>query len=360
MKRVVMATALGAMVLAACAAPPPAAPAAPASNATPAPAAEATQSPGAALQTVKFGFVPVAINAAVYVAAEKGYFAEEGLQLEFLPIDGGSDAVVQVGAGNFDVAGGGISAGMLNAVARGIEFEIAAPLHAERPPLASPLVVSKKRFDSGELTKVSDLKGKKVATNNRGTATEWWLKTALEKGGLDINTDVEVIGLPFPQVAPALESGTLDGAILTEPFATAAEDQGLIVRLSEDFISDFKPTYVYFNKDWVTQNPETATKFIKAYLRGARDLQGEAYFDEANVAAVAKYTKVDPAVIKRARRPYFDPNGDVPLADIQTLQAFYRAQGLLNYDADIDMSKFVTPQYVEQALAELGGKVEFK
>jgi NitT/TauT family transport system substrate-binding protein len=357
MKRVVMATALGAMVLAACAAPPTAAPASPP---TTAPAAEATQPSGAAMQTVKFGFVPVAINAAVYVAAEKGYFAEEGLQLEFLPIDGGSDAVVQVGAGNFDVAGGGISAGMLNAVARGIEFEIAAPLHTERPKLASPLVVSKKRFDSGELTKVSDLKGKKVATNNRGTATEWWLKTALEKGGLDINTDVEVIGLPFPQVAPALESGTLDGAILTEPFATAAEDQGFIVRLSEDFISDFKPTYVYFNKDWVTKNPETATKFIKAYLRGARDLQGEAYFDDANVAAIAKYTKVDPAVIKRARRPYFDPNGDVPLADIQTLQEFYRAQGLLNYDADIDMSKFVTPQYVEQALEALGGKVEFK
>lgn len=350
MKSHILATAVGVIALAACAAPPPAAqPAA-------APQAEA---PAAGLTTVKFGFVPVAINAPVYVAAEKGYFADEGLTVEFLPIDGGSDAVVQVGAGNFDVAGGGISASMLNAVARGIEFEIAAPLHTERPKLASPFVVSKKRFDSGELTQMSDLKGKKVATNNRGTATEWWLASALKQGGVDIG-EVEVIGLPFPQVAPALESGSLDGAILTEPFATAAEDLGLIVRLSEDFISDFKPTYVYFNKDWVTQNPEAATKFIKAYLRGARDLQGEAYFDDANVAAVAKYTKVDPEVIKRARRPYFDPNGAVPLADIQTLQEFYRQQGLLNYEADIDMAEYVAPQYVEAALKELGGTVEFK
>ncbi|MCL6511738.1 MAG: ABC transporter substrate-binding protein [Anaerolineae bacterium] len=191
MKRII--TLVAAASLAACAAPPVAQQAAPAK-------------PAAELQIVKFGFVPVAINGPVYVAAEKGYFAEEGLKVEFLPIEGGSDAVVQVASGNFDVAGGGISASMLNAVARGIEFEIAASLHTERPPLASPFVVSKKRYESGELTKMSDLKGKKVATNNRGTATEWWLSEALRQGGVDI-TEVEVLGLPFPQVAPALESG---------------------------------------------------------------------------------------------------------------------------------------------------------
>jgi NitT/TauT family transport system substrate-binding protein len=344
MKRII--TLVAAASLAACAAPPVAQQAAPAK-------------PAAELQIVKFGFVPVAINGPVYVAAEKGYFAEEGLKVEFLPIEGGSDAVVQVASGNFDVAGGGISASMLNAVARGIEFEIAASLHTERPPLASPFVVSKKRYESGELTKMSDLKGKKVATNNRGTATEWWLSEALRQGGVDI-TEVEVLGLPFPQVAPALESGTLDGAILTEPFATAGEDKGLIVRLSEDFVNGFKPTYVYFNKAWVMANPDLATRFIKAYLRGARDLQGEAYFDDANVAAISKYTKVAPDVIRRARRPHFDPNGTVSLDDIQTLQQFYRKQGLLNYEQDLDMSKFVNTRYLEEALKALGGTVEFK
>ena len=332
------------VLLSACAAPPVAQPTAPASP----------QSP--ALKTVRFGFVPNVINAPVYVATEKGYFAEEGLTVTFLPVDGGSDAVVQVAAGNFDAVAGGISANMLNAVARGIEFEIAASLHTERPPLASPFVVSKKRYENGELTKMSDLKGKKVATNNRGTATEWWLSEALRQGGVDI-TEVEVIGLPFPQIAPALESGSLDGAILSEPFATAAEDKGLIVRLSEDFVNGFKPTYLYFNKEWVTANPDLATRFIKAYLRGARDLQGERYFEEANVAAIAKYTKVAPDVIQRARRPHFDPNGTVSMDDIQTLQRFYRKQGLLNYAQDLDMARFVNTRYVEEALKALGGPV---
>jgi NitT/TauT family transport system substrate-binding protein len=173
------------LLLSACAAPPAAQPTAPASG-SPEP------------KTIRFGFVPNVINAPVYVAVEKGYFAEEGIKVEFLPVDGGSDAVVQVAAGNFDVVAGGISANMLNAVARGIAFEIAASLHTERPPLASPFVVSKKRYESGELTKISDLKGKKVATNNRGTATEWWLSEALRQGGVDI-TEVEVIGMPFPR-----------------------------------------------------------------------------------------------------------------------------------------------------------------
>ena len=107
---------------------------------------EATAVPDAAasdLPVVRVGHVPVTIYAPLYIAVEKGYFEDAGMQVELLPVEGGTENVVQVAAGNFDVAGGGIGAGMLNAVARGIEFEIVAPLHTERPPLTSPLVVSK-------------------------------------------------------------------------------------------------------------------------------------------------------------------------------------------------------------------------
>ncbi len=343
--------AIAAALLAACGAatPAPTKPVAPA--ATVAPAAPATTN-------VRVGYVPVSINYGFYVAVEKGYFKEQGLNVELLPTDGGSDAVVQVASGNFEASGSGISASMLNAVQRGIEFEIAASLHTERPKVASPLVVSKKRFDSGELTKVTDLKGKKVATNNRGTATEWWLNAALTKAGLDIK-DVEVVGMPFPNIAPALENGSLDGAILTEPFATAAEDKGLIKRLSEDFITDFYPTYVYYNKKWATENPRLAQGFVRAYLKAVRDLQGDKRYDPANLAILAKWTKTDVEVLKRIPLPYFDPNGGVPIDNIMTLQTFYRKQGLITYPTDLDMNKYVNRAYVETALKEMG-KVDMK
>lgn len=318
-----------------------------------------TQVPEAMLKTVRVGYVPVTIYAPFYIAIDKGYFADEGIQVELQPVEGGSDNVVQVAAGNFDVAGGGIGAGMLNAVARGIEFEIVAPLHTERPPLTSPFVVSKQRFDSGELTTMSDLKGKKVSTNAKGAATEYWLWKALQQGGLDFK-DVEVLGVGFREVAPALENGSLDGAILGEPLATLTEDQGLIARLSQDFLSDFTPTVVYYNKQWAQENPDLAQGFVKAYLRGARDLLGDQWYDPENLAIIEKHTQVPADVVKRANRSYHDPNGGVPLEDLMTLQDFFRAQGELNYDQNIDLSRFVNQSYSDEAVKALGGPVEWE
>lgn len=323
---------------------------------TPPPAAEA---PDTTLPLVRVGHVPVTIYAPLFIAAAKGYFEEEGMRVELLPVEGGTENVVQVAAGNFDVAGGGIGAGMLNAVARGIEFEIVAPLHTERPPLSSPLVVSKARFDSGELTTVADLAGKKVSTNSKGAATEYWLWRALQQGGLDF-TDVEVLGVGFREVAPALASGSLDAGILGEPLATLAEDQGLIARLSQDFIEGFTSTVIYFNKDWAVANPDLAHGFVKAFIRGARDLNGDAWYDPANLAIIEQYTGVPAAVVARANRSYHDPNGFVPLADLMTLQEFFMRQGQLSYSEPIDLAQFINTSYAEAAVAELGGAVEWE
>jgi NitT/TauT family transport system substrate-binding protein len=343
---------------------------APAAEATAAPEAEATaETTGEAteeaaeesadLPLVRVGHVPVTIYAPLFIAAEKGYFEEEGMRVELLPVDGGTENVVQVSAGNFDVAGGGIGAGMLNAVARGIEFEIVAPLHTERPPLTSPLVVSKARFDSGEITEVADLAGMTVSTNSKGAATEYWLWRALEQGGLDF-PDVEVIGVGFRDVAPALENGALAAGILGEPLATLVEDQGLITRLSQDFIEDFTSTVIYYNKEWATANPELAAGFVKAYIRGARDLNGDAWYDEENLAIIEKYTGVPADVVARANRSYHDPNGFVPIDDLMELQRFFGDQGQLSYDEPIDLSEFINTSYAEAAVEELGGPVDWE
>ena len=77
----------------------------------------------AELRTVRLGYIPVMIFAPIYVGIERGYFAEEGLKLELTPLQGGSDLVVQLAAGNFDVAVGGAGAGLFNAANSGIEFQ---------------------------------------------------------------------------------------------------------------------------------------------------------------------------------------------------------------------------------------------
>jgi NitT/TauT family transport system substrate-binding protein len=338
---------------------------APAAEATTAPTEEAAEEAPAEAETtsdlplVRVGHVPVTIYAPLFVALEKGYFEEEGMQVELLPVEGGTENVVQVAAGNFDVAGGGIGAGMLNAVERGIEFEIVAPLHTERPPLTSPLVVSKARYDSGEITEVADLAGKKVSTNSKGAATEYWLWRALQQGGLDF-PDVEVLGVGFREVAAALESGSLDAGILGEPLATLAEDQGLIARLSQDFIDGFTSTVIFYNKEWSEANPELAAGFVKAYLRGARDLNGDLWNDPENLAIIEKYTGVPADVVARANRSYHDPNGNVPVEDLMELQTFFSDQGQLSYEEPVDMSQFINSSYAEAAVEELGGPIDWE
>lgn len=311
------------------------------------------------LATVRVGHVPVTIYAPFYIALEKGYFEDEGIDAELMPVQGGTENVVQVSAGNFEVAGGGVGAGMLNAAARGVEFEIAAPMHTERPPLTSPFVVSKERFDNGELTSMSDLEGLTVSTNAKGAATEYWLWRALQQGNLGFD-DVEVIGVGFREVPAALENRSLDGAILGEPLTTFAENEGVVARLSEDFIDRFTATYVYFNKEWATENPDLAKGFVKAFIRGSRDLNGDQWYDEENLQIIQKYTEIPVEVIEHANRSYHDPNGAVPMDDIMELQRFFMDQGQTNYDEPLDMEQFVNSSYAEAAVEELGGPVEWK
>ncbi len=346
--------------LSACAAPPATDTTAPNTDE---PASQTTESEvegaNSELTTVTVGHLPITIYAPLFVADQRGYFAEEGIDVELVPVQGGTENVVQVASGNFDVAGGGIGAGMFNAVARDIDFEIVAPLHTERPPLTTPLVVSKTRFDEGELTDIADLAGKVVSTNAKGAATEYWLWRALQQGNLGFE-DVDVTGVGFRDVAPALENGSLDAGMLAEPLVTFAEDQGLIARLSDDFLDSYTATVLYYNKEWAEANPDLAAGFVKAFIRGARDLNGDQWYDDEILAIIENATNVPADVVARASRSYHDPNGVVPVEDLMGLQDFFRDQGQLSYDENIDLSQFINSSYAEQAVETLGGEVEWE
>lgn len=301
---------------------------------------------------IRLGYVPVMIYAPLFVAQERGYFADEGLAVELTPVQGGSDSVVQLAAGNFDVAVGGAGAGLLNAAARGVKFTIVAPMHQERPPLASPLVISAKR--TGEIKSVADLKGKKVAINATGAATEYWLAEALKKANLTFN-DIQLVALPFRDVPAALENGSLDASILGEPLATINKDKGIVSLLADDFINGFTSTYVYMGEPILTQNPAAAKGFVRAYLRACRDLQGS-YMTPEIAQIIEKYTQVPAAVVQRASLPQYDPKGQVPLGDLQTLQTYFLGRGVLEYKEPLDLSKFVNTQIASEVSTELDAK----
>lgn len=299
------------------------------------------------LKTVTVGYIPILINAPIYVAIAKGYFAEEGLNIKLERLAGGADMLVQTAAGNFDIGGGGIGAAVFNAAGAAIKekkevpFEVFAPLHSEKPPVTTPLVVSKARYDSGEITKVSDLKGKKVSINARGASTEYWLDRALASGGLAYK-DVTVQAVGFQDVAAALQNKSIDGAMLGEPLATQAKDAGLVTIVKDDFVNGDQPTGLYWNRAWAKKNPELAAGFLKAYLRAVKELDPDsAWKDPAILATIEKYTTVPADTIKRASRPYNDVNGKLNLESFKKQEQFFRGLGLLTYEGDLDYSLFM-------------------
>jgi NitT/TauT family transport system substrate-binding protein len=116
------------------------APAASAPTAKPAPAATAggggaaptaaaapAAAAGGALELIKVGDVRVLNGGGLYVAVEKGYFRDQGLDVRLENLTGGADAVPFLATGELDLALGNVSVGLFNAFDRGADVKIIAP-----------------------------------------------------------------------------------------------------------------------------------------------------------------------------------------------------------------------------------------
>lgn len=334
-------------------------------------ASAATLSPSASQSTqqndfvtVRVGAVPVMIFAPLFVAEANGYFAEEGIAVDIQRVAGGSEPLAPLATGDLDVIFGGAGAGLFNYASRNIRvngdpgFRIVAGVHSESQPLTSPLVVSKARYDSGEITSVADLEGGRVAINSTGAATEYWLYEALRLGGVDIN-DVEVVAVAFPDVAAALNTeaeGRIDAAILGEPLVSFAEIDGLVVRLSDDFVDDFQATFLYMSTDFIENNRDAAVGFVRAYVRAVRFLADDATWSSDDVASILEeYTGVPADVNKSAARPYFPVNGTIDIEDLETLQAYFFAQpDTLGYDELLEIDVMLDTSLLDEVVADLG------
>ncbi|MCC6943673.1 MAG: ABC transporter substrate-binding protein [Thermomicrobiales bacterium] len=304
------------------------------------------------LTNVRMGYVPVSIFAPVMIAQDKGYFAEEGINVELVPFPGGSDPVVLTATGDLDLSIAGAGPAFWNAVAQDLPITVIAPGHQEGNPVATPLMISKESCESGEISSVADLEGKTVTVNAPG-ATEYWLNAALSTGGLTIN-DVDVQALAFPDAVAALESGAIDAAMIGEPLATQAEQDGIAVRLVTDIpIEGVQPTVVFANDEWLANNPELAEAFATGYMRAVMDLSDNGFADPTNLAIIESYTGVPAALIAAAVSPVYATDGIVNVDALNSLQSFFRDRGLLEYDEDIDPATLIDQQYIFSALAEI-------
>ncbi len=327
-------------------------------DSTPTPSATATSAAGrvispsaGSLTVVRLGYLPSISFAPLFVAIERGYFAQEGIDAQLTLVQTGSDSVVQLAAGNFDAAVGGAGASLFNAVDRGVKFTIVAPLQSERPPVTAPLVISGKRKD--EIKSVANLKGKKVAINTTAGIGEYFLSEALRKGGLTLD-DIQLTTAATASVPALLQSGSIDAAILTEPYVTQNQDNGMVSVLSNDYVNGFTSSYLYMGEPLLTGKPQVAKGFLRAFLRACSDLQGDYLKTDPGIATIIeKYTQVPADMVGRAPAPHYSKDGVVPIGNLQSLQTFFLQSGELEYKQPIDVTTFVDDSLARQVASEL-------
>ncbi len=311
---------------------------------------------------INVGLTNSSSDVALFVADARGYFKREGLAVEFLKFDSAARMIAPFASGDLDVGAGGHSAGLFNAVARGIDIRIVAD-KASTPP-GRPinfLVVGAQHVKSGRYKQVSDLRGMKIGGAAPGGAATTTLYKLLAMGGLAPG-DVDRAYMGFPQQVVALANGAIDACMPTEPYVTEAERAGYGVRmLGDDVIyPGHQLAVLFYTGAFIARNPEAAKKFMRAYLLAARDYndavvngflagpKGDAIID-----ILTKYSLVsDPAVHRSLAAVNIDPDGKLGVASLREDLDIYARDGLIQGNVDID--KVIDTSIAEAVVRELG------
>ncbi|MBX5489731.1 MAG: ABC transporter substrate-binding protein [Chloroflexi bacterium] len=331
----------------ACSAPAPAAKPAASPVSTP-----ATPAAAPAPATVIVGYLPVTIAAPVYLAIEKGYFNEQGITIDLQLFTSGGEVLTQTAGGHLNIGtAASVGSAALNALQSGVDVKILGTGHAESR--ANPTTNFVLRKVDGRPFSVSELRGRKVAINSIGVATEYVLALGLATADLRIE-DIDLQQIPFPDMVAALTNGSIDAAVMAEPFITRVAQQDIAEPMQNIVPDKMQTTVTYINTRWAASNTDVARRFTVAWLKAIRELQGDAFSRDDVAEIVAKYTRLEPAVIKASAMPYFDPSGRPNVESIMEQQRFFLSRGSLRYTDLLDIRQYIDDSFVEYAARQLG------
>jgi NitT/TauT family transport system substrate-binding protein len=138
---------------------------------------------------------------------------------------------------------------------------------------------------------------------------------------------VKFVELPFSEVGAALERGTIQASIITEPFKTRAMAAGQIREFGDTYLTiqpEIAPIFWFTTKSWIQKNPELAKKFVGAIYAVAK--WANTHYKESG-DILAKVAKMDPAVVASMKRLYFATSNDKKYTEHTLALAF--AYGML-------------------------------
>lgn len=214
-----------------------------------------------ALVTVRLGLIPSITAAEAFYAQEMGFFKKHGLDVQAQTMNNGASIAAALAGGSLDIGFADVVS-ISNAKEHGLPFAYIAPGMINTPsnPFGGLII----RGDSG-IVDAKTLNGKTVAVNAVNTASTVSVQAWLDNNGGDSKT-LKFIELPLPQMAAAIDQGTVAGGYAGEPFFTMATSHGmkLLVFAKGAVAPTFMGSGWFADTTWIAKNRETATQFAAA------------------------------------------------------------------------------------------------
>jgi NitT/TauT family transport system substrate-binding protein len=243
---------------------------------------------GAASTTVDGGKIKAVISyaggtceAPTYVAYHKGFFEEEGLDVEL--VQTGFDQLRQgLDAGKIDAALSNIA--WFKPIEQGLNIKLTAGVHTGCIAAVVP--------PGSEIKDIAGLKGKTIGVDAIGGGPQIALSAKLREAGIDPVNDVSWVAYPGPQLDEAINKGEIQAYMTWDPFPALAHSQhhfNYLLDIGTD--EPFKDKYCCFvgiSGKIIKDNPDKAAKITRAFLK-ATEWVGKNPNEAAQIAVNNKY-----------------------------------------------------------------------
>jgi len=312
------------------------------------------------VHVIKVGISPVISSSGIFIAQEKGYFKDLGLNVEIIIFrSSGASMTILLSKGDLDVGGGNLSTGLWNAMNQGLDIKLVADKgHIEKGHSYIALIVRRDYVESGRFKDLHDLKGFKMGlTSLGGVSQQIVAERFLIKGGLQLS-DVEFIKMSYSEMNVALANKAIDATVQLEPYVTKAESDGIAVKIAEvyDVYPDQQSAAIFYSPQFIREYPRLAENFMVAYLKGIRD------YDNAFMKGIEKniiiellknYINIESDRIWNTMIPVgLNPNGFINKDTLGNDLLWYRRHGFIEKVPNID--EVIDHSYIEKALNILG------
>jgi NitT/TauT family transport system substrate-binding protein len=275
------------------------------------------------------------------MAAKRGFFKDEGLDPEMITIRSADIIIKAMLSGQLDYSTALPS--LVTAAVRGLPIKIVGVMIKK----TSYVMVSHPSVRS-----IQDLKGKVIGTSSFGAASDYAIRIALQKGGVDPKKDVTIIqvGGSAGRLA-ALQGGMIQATVLVAPFNIQAEKMGYRSLLWLGKVMDLPQGGLGAHEKRLQENPQEVVRVMKAIARGIQLIKSAR---EETVRFMMQWLSLDRDVAEAVYPIVSESLADYGIADDSVLESAIdaaRFQGVA--EREVPMSQLRDWSFAQKAREEI-------